>query len=199
MLFADSIAGQVRDEKGHSKSPNSNILGRLIGKGNESIISINDVEIKALLDSGSPISTITEECFKQLHPQPEIRSLDDFELDIRSAGGHSIPYKGYTIVEVSVPFIEGVSELIPMLIVSQTEYSKAVPIIAGTNIINRFHNKDEEESQVPASWRTAFSALNNAQVGVVKTTHSVILQALESKVVMGFARKPAMSNLLLLR
>ena len=179
----------MRDEKEHSKSPNSNILGRMIGKGNESLININNVEIKALLDSDSQISTITEECLKQLHPQPEIRSLDDFELDIRSAGGHSVPYKGYTIVEVSVPFIEGVSELIPMLIVSQTEYSKTVPIIAGTNIINFFHNINEKESQVPAGWRTAFRALDNAQVGVVKTTHSVILQPLESKVVMGFARK----------
>ena len=89
----------MRGEKEHSKSPNSNILGRMIGKGNESLININNVEIKALLDSGSQISTITEECLKQLHPQPEIRSLDDFELDIRSAGGHSVPYKGYTIVE----------------------------------------------------------------------------------------------------
>ncbi|MEW8545069.1 MAG: retropepsin-like aspartic protease, partial [Candidatus Thiodiazotropha sp.] len=120
----------MRGETEDIKSPDSNILERMIGKGNESIITINSVEIKALLDSGSQISTITEECLKQLHPQPEVRSLDDFELDIRSAGGHPVPYKGYAIVEISVPFIEGVSELIPMLIVSQTDYNKTVPVIA---------------------------------------------------------------------
>ena len=61
-----------------SKSPNSNILGRMIGKGNEGFIIINSVAMKALIDSGSQISTITEESLDQLDPRPKLRSMDDF-------------------------------------------------------------------------------------------------------------------------
>ena len=161
----------------------------MIGKGNEGIVNINNVGIKALLDSGSQISTITKECLKQLNPRPILRSMDDFGLDIRSAGGHSIPYKGYVIVDVSAPFIDGVSKLIPILVVPLTEYNKTVPVIVGTNILNLFHDVETDKNQVPDSWKTAFNALVNTQVGVVKTTNRFVLQPFESKTITGFARK----------
>ncbi|MCG8034843.1 MAG: DDE-type integrase/transposase/recombinase, partial [Candidatus Thiodiazotropha taylori] len=161
----------------------------MIGKGNEGLIEINNVEIKALLDSGSQISTITEECLDKLDPRPELRPMDDFELDIRSAGGHTIPYKGYVIVEVSVPFIEGITELIPMLVVPLTEYNENVPVIAGTNIISLFQNTGADRGLVPDAWETAFNAISNAYVGLVKTTNSIYLRPFEGKLITGFARK----------
>ena len=106
----------------------------MIGKGNEGFININNVAMKALIDSGSQISTITEESLDQLDPRPKLRSMDDFGLDIRAAGGHSIPYKGYVLVDVSAPFNDSVSQLIPILVVPLTEYNKTVPVIVGTNI-----------------------------------------------------------------
>ena len=44
----------------------SNILEQIKGKGNESSIFINQIRTKALIDSGSMVSTITEEFLQQL-------------------------------------------------------------------------------------------------------------------------------------
>ncbi|MCW4346603.1 MAG: pol polyprotein, partial [Candidatus Thiodiazotropha endolucinida] len=145
--------------------------------------------MKALLDTGSDISTITEEALAQLNPLPVLRSMEDFGLDIRSAGGHSIPYKGYIIADVSVPFLKGVSELIPLLVVPLTEYNKTVPVIIGTNIIHLLKDQAMEANQVPANWKLAFNALVDTNVGVVKTTQKIVLQPLESRLITGFARK----------
>ena len=150
----------------------------MIGKGNEDVININNVPVKALLDTGSEISTITEECLDQLDPRPKIRSMDDFGLDIKAAGGHSIPYKGYVFVAVSAPFNNGVSQSIPILVVSLTEYNETVPVIVGTNILERLHEVKTDKSQIPDSWNTAFKALISPQVGVVKTKNRVVLQTL---------------------
>ena len=161
----------------------------MIGKGNEGVININNVPVKALLDTGSQISTITEECLDQLDPRPQLRSMDDFGIDIKAAGGHSIPYKGYVFVDVSAPFNDSVSQSIPILVVSLTEYNKTVPVIVGTNILERFQDVETDQSQIPDSWNTAFKALVSPLVGVVKTTNRVVLQPFESKTITGFARK----------
>ena len=92
------------------------------------------VSMRALIDSGSQISTISEECQEQLNPRPNLRYTNDFGLDIRVADGHSIPYKGYVLVDESAPFTDGVSQLIPILIVPLTDYNKTVPVIFGTKI-----------------------------------------------------------------
>ena len=61
--------------------------------------------------------------------------MDDFGLDIRAAGGQTIPYKGYVLVDVSAPFNDSVSQLIPILVVPLTAYNKTVPVIVGTKIL----------------------------------------------------------------
>ena len=50
------------------------------------------------------------------------------------ADRHSIPYKGYVLVDESAPFTDGVSQLIPILVVPLTEYNKTVPVFVGTKI-----------------------------------------------------------------
>ena len=178
----------MRDETAMN-SPGSNILKRMVGKRNEEVVNINNVPVRALLDTGSDISTITEEALEQLNPRPVITSMDDFGLDIRSAGGHAIPYKGYIVADISVPYLMDVSELIPMLVVPLTEYNKTVPVIVGTNIIHLLKDAATGVNQIPDNWRTAYDALVDSHVGVVKTTQKVVLQPIESKIITGFARK----------
>ena len=172
-----------------SHSPNSNILEQIVGEGNESIININKVSTSALIDSGSMISTCTEEFLEQLKPRPEILPLEDFELEIKVAGGYSLPYKGYTFVEVTVPFLSNKELNVPLLVVPQTEYNKTVPVVVGTNIIRRFSDLPPETREVASAWKVAINAICNKQAGTVKSTNKIILQPLESKVVTGFVRK----------
>lgn len=120
------------------QSPNSNILEQMVGKGNEDIVLINNVKTRALIDSGSMISTVTEEFLDRLEPKPEMLPLENFDLDIKVAGGYSLPYKGYVTVNVTVPFLKNEQIYVPMLVVPLTEYTETVPVIVGTNIIRRF-------------------------------------------------------------
>ena len=84
----------------------SDTLELMVGKENYDIVRINNVETRALIDSGSQISTITEEFLDQLQPKPEIFDLDNLNLDVKVAGGYSLHYKGLISVKTSVPFIQ---------------------------------------------------------------------------------------------
>ena len=65
-----------------------------MGKENHDIVFINNVETRALIDSGSQISTIAEEFLDQLQPKPKIFNLEDLNLDVKVSGRYSLHYKG---------------------------------------------------------------------------------------------------------
>ena len=54
------------------------------------MIIINGVRTKSLVDTGSQISKISEGYLKHLNPVPEIRNLDELELDVKCADGQSL-------------------------------------------------------------------------------------------------------------
>ena len=124
---------------------NGNILEQMVGGENEGVVYVNGIETRVLIDTGSSISTITEAFIETLNPKPEIRSVDDFDLEIKGAGGQTLPYHGYVWVNVQVPFLADRTVTLPLLVVPMTEYNKRVPIIAGTNIIHRVMPSTTEE------------------------------------------------------
>ena len=75
------------------ESPVNEFVSRLIGGSNESTISFCGVKSKALIDSGSMVTTVSESFLKSLCPQPVINSLDDFVL--KGPDGRSLPYLGF--------------------------------------------------------------------------------------------------------
>lgn len=156
-------------------------MEQIVGEGNESIININKVSTSALIDSGSMISTCTEEFLDQLKPKPEILPLEDFELEIKVAHGYSLPYKGYTFVEVTVPFLSNKELNIPLLVVPQTEYNKMIPVVVETNIIRRFGDLPPETREVASAWKVAINAICNRQAGTVKSTNKIIRSHLRVK------------------
>ena len=52
-----------------------------------------------------------------------------------------------------------------MLVVSQTECNRTVPVIIGTNVINRLKTVSSEETAVIDGWKTGFTSVCNKQVG----------------------------------
>ena len=68
------------------------LFNRMVGKTNESTITINGQPIKALVDTGSDITTMSDKCFFSMDPRPELRSMSDFKLNIKGASGSLIPY-----------------------------------------------------------------------------------------------------------
>ena len=67
----------------------------MVGKTNDSTIMINGQSIRALIDTGSDITTMADKCFFSMDPRPELRNMSDFNLNITGASGSKIPYIGY--------------------------------------------------------------------------------------------------------
>ena len=120
----------------------------MVGKANESEIFINDFRSKALIDSGSMISTISSSVLNRLKPVPEIKDLSNLGLTVNVAGGATLPYLGYVEVKIKVNFISSEDIFVPLLVVNATEYNKNVPVVVGTNII-----KDLSSVYVQRSWK----------------------------------------------
>ena len=67
---------------------------------------IQGMETSALLDTGSMVSTVSETFYENLPDRPELKSMDDFGIEITGANGGSIPYIGYIEVDIKSPELE---------------------------------------------------------------------------------------------
>ncbi|CAC5408195.1 unnamed protein product [Mytilus coruscus] len=132
-----SVEGQTRDLYRPENVPSSKLVDtctqsilaqRMIGLVNESFVYINNTKCKALLDTGSMTSTISEDMLNYLTTPSELKSLDDFSLSIIVAGGTTLPYLRYIEAKIKVDFVEQ-DFVVPLLVVSLTDYNKTVPII----------------------------------------------------------------------
>lgn len=107
----------------------------MVGVENQSVVVVNSLECKALIDSGSMVSTISDHVLRNMKPVPEVKNLKEFQLSVSVAGGTKLPYSGYVEVEVKLPFLRDNPFFVPMLVVPMSDYSKKVPVIVGTNIL----------------------------------------------------------------
>ena len=178
------------DTKGIQLGPSKEFMYRLIGQDNISAICINGIKAVGLTDIGSMISTIAEDFIISLNPDPQLYTLEELGLKVNVANGQTLEYSGCVMVDVSVPCFREVTVLAPCLDVPMTVYNKEVPIIVGTNIINLVYQCTVEgTADIPNEWATAFQAIRNDQMGVVRTTISVVLQPNKTRTISGLARK----------
>lgn len=137
------------------------------------------------------VTTVAAKFRDSLNPVPPLYSLEEFNLDIRSASGHNLPYQGYVEIDITVPSLTAKSFQIPALVVEDTEYHDQVPVVIGTNLIREIKNQmyEEQESKLPDTWNMAFSAITTNAVGIVKATRPITLLPMETKTITGFVRK----------
>ena len=88
-----------------------------------------DTTLKALVDSGSQISTISKSMAKLLGLK--IKSLQNI-LDIEGTGGIKVKYQGYVEVMFGIEGVEDLKEPCLFVVVNDTKYGKRVPIQIGT-------------------------------------------------------------------
>ena len=155
-----------------------NIFQRLIGHSNESRVTFCGIDANALVDSGSQITTITEEFYNSLSPRPHLWSLEELDLNLKvqGAGGHDIPYIGCILADVQVPFMPNCTIKVGVLVVPATDYGLEVPIILGTNVISRCRRTCDCETAVPDNWKNAFAACHTESAGIVKSTIKVTIK-----------------------
>ena len=109
---------------------------KLVGSVNEVDVLLNDIPVKALLDTGSCVSVVAEKFYNEHLSQIPINPIGDI-LNIECADGKQLPYIGY--IESDIAVNSGLPSAKPqpclLLITPNTKYSERTPVIIGTNIL----------------------------------------------------------------
>ena len=93
----------------------------MVGTSNEVDLLASGIEAKGLLDTGSQITTVSEQFLKENIPGVEVENIDKF-LNIEVAGGHSLEYTGVVILEFSFPKLDlYCTDPVPVLVVKETK------------------------------------------------------------------------------
>ena len=157
------VKGRMLGLKKLGRPINQNIA--LIGNATEVTIKIEEAECKALLDTGSTVSTINEAFYYDhlqhlaLHP---IKTI----LHIECADGNNLPYSGYIEGNITTQIEPSLEESYPclLLVVPESNYNRDVPILLGTNILQhllenvqeKFGSKCLQETQISVPWKLSF-------------------------------------------
>ena len=166
-------------------------MKRLIGHHNESTILFCGIETNALVDSGSQVTTVTEEYFRSMNPQHILYTIEDLNLDLYAAGGNKIPLLGAIEATLEVPFLPNHEIQVPVVVVPTTEYGRQLPVIVGTNASNKCRERCESNTTVPGVWQNAFVSTQQGRIGIVKSTNNftIKLEPNETVTLSGLVRK----------
>ena len=173
------------------------IPNQLIGSANEADIRVDDINCRALLDTGSMVTTMVE-WFCKKHFKEAIIPLENI-IQVKSAGGHSLPYLGYVEAVVELP--NCLPCPVPILVVPEDSYNCSVPVLVGTNVLDTIVD-NWDCSSVPTSGlclpvAAALRAIQlkkrhlTASAGVyavVRCTEAITLEARQVQFVKGVTR-----------
>ena len=142
-------------------------VSNIIGSSNESDIIIEGIETKALLDTGSCVSILCQSFYDKHLKHLPLHPVEDI-LRLECADGSFMHYTGYIQVQILTSGIpsEHIQDCI-FLIVPDTDYSKNVPLLICTNILDELllHCKSElgenflQNSALHTSWYLAFRCM----------------------------------------
>ena len=104
----------------------------LVGPRNEGKVKVNGLECRALIDSGSQITSITHS-YWQSHPVLKQKKLQSSKIPIEGAGGQAVPYRGVLRIDLQVLGTE--FKAVPAFVVPDSDYRSSVPLLVGTNVI----------------------------------------------------------------
>ena len=145
------MAGLEREEQGFDTR-------KAVGQCPDVMVSIGDVNVKCLLDTGAQVSTITEEFYRKHFKMEELTDISAF-LRVTGANGLEVPYIGF--IELSITAL-GRTISGGFLVVRNpaspagVERKKNVPGVIGSNILRLLANavKDEHGGQLPENLRS---------------------------------------------
>ena len=122
-----------------SKSPknyfNSHKNIQLVGNTHETNVIVEGISTCGLIDTGSQITTVAHWFYDQHFKDSDMETIEDF-LDIKLADGKALPYLGIVLLHLVFPDVgETISFVTPVVIVSDTDFNKHLPVLLGTNVM----------------------------------------------------------------
>ena len=181
----------------------------LVGSPNESDVIVNNISTKALLDTGSTVSTVSEHFYKNKLTDVVLNPLDVI-LKIECADGQQLPYLGYIEVEIEA-IGAGIQKKQPclLLVVPDSDYNSQVPLLLGTNVLTIFLNECKSKhgnrflqgADIHTPWYLAFRCMllqdrelsrQHFSLGKVRslTSKRLLITANSGVVVQGYVDKP---------
>ena len=155
-----------------SKSPknyfNSHKNIQLVGNTHETNVIVEGISTCGLIDTGSQITTVAHWFYDQHFKDSDMETIEDF-LDIKLADGKALPYLGIVLLHLVFPDVgETISFVTPVVIVSDTDFNKHLPVLLGTNVMEAYqlHLKEKfgvnyiQKASVSTPWKLAFQCLN---------------------------------------
>lgn len=104
----------------------------LVGPRNEGEVDVNGMKCRALIDSGSQVTSITHSYWLN-HPALREQRLQSSQIPIEGAGGQTVPY--YGVLHVTLKALGKEFETVPAFVVPDSDYRASVPLLIGTNVI----------------------------------------------------------------
>ena len=134
-------------------------LYRLVGEVNETNMLVEGQEARALIDSGSQLSSISLVLVKKLNLKPQqLQSI----LQIEGSRGLDVPYLGYVETHLGVSEVKAFDTDVILLIVPDSAHTMHTPITLGTLHIDmaiKLGTKKELES-LNKQWKRSLIATN---------------------------------------
>jgi transposase InsO family protein len=127
---------------------------------------LESIPARALLDTGSQVSCLSESFWKQQLSHVEIKRLETL-LEVEGAGGTLLPYLGYIEIDLTLPgkVLGDAKTMMSLFLVTQdTRYNRQCPVLIGTNIISHcleLHHEVDHIDQIPDAWKVAFQCVVN--------------------------------------
>ena len=117
--------------------------------------------------------------------------MDIDDLILKGPDRKSIPYLRCIVATVEATFFGGKEIDVLAVVVSSASYHSEVPIVIGTNVIDKYKELSNGAESVSEVWKMAFIALQSGFGGVVRSTNNttVELQPFETITVSGQVRK----------
>ena len=153
---------------------NKDVPVELIGETSEADVLIQGFKSKALLDTGSQVTTLAKWFHDKYLAEYPIQTI--FSLfNIETASGHDMGYLGVCELDLEFPDLEGNPSIVtPVLIVDSTNFNKDVPLLVGTNILKHCLHHLKENVGSNFLQKIKVSSLKLAlQSSAVKQKHSL--------------------------
>ena len=104
----------------------------LVGPRNEGEVGVNGMKCRALIDSGSQITSITHQYWCN-HPILQTQKLQPSKIPIEGAAGQSVTYHG--VLRINLTVLGKEFKNVPAFVVTDSEYRSSVPLLVGTNVL----------------------------------------------------------------
>ena len=154
----------------------------LVGESNVFKIKIEGKECDGLIDTGSMVTTVGEEFYRQELNNIEMKSLATV-LQIEGAGGQCVPYLGMIEVGMTIPGSEEMD--VPVLVVPATNFNTSVPVIVGTNVLKA---AKKTTACMSTQIGSIVKAMEPKEDMIVHSKEEIVLEPNSSSIVEGYIK-----------